>query len=96
MGIEIEYISKDLALKRFEEIKNSCVSLKDFVYLDGVMAVLDCVPVADVVPVIHGQWEPGNKICPFCKQDKFKDLDADIWADWMPPYCPNCGAKMDR
>lgn len=32
LGMEIEYISKDLALKRFEEIKNSCVSLKDVVY----------------------------------------------------------------
>ena len=42
-----------------------------------------------------GKWENGNPICPCCGEDKFKDLDADIWADWQPTYCPNCGAKME-
>lgn len=41
------------------------------------------------------RWEPGNNFCPVCGEDKFKDLDADIWSDWCPPYCPNCGARMD-
>ena len=39
-------------------------------------------------------WEPGNPICPICGKDKFDGLDADIWADWMPSFCPNCGAPM--
>lgn len=47
------------------------------------------------VPVAHGRWENGNPICPVCGEDKFKDLDADIWCDWQPDFCPNCGAKMD-
>lgn len=42
-----------------------------------------------------GKWENGNPICPICAEDKFKDLDADIWADWQPKYCPNCGAEME-
>lgn len=41
-----------------------------------------------------GKWEPGNPICPICGKDKFDDLDADIWADWMPNFCPHCGAPM--
>ena len=41
-----------------------------------------------------GHWINGNSICPCCGENKFKDLDADIWADWKPKYCPNCGAKM--
>lgn len=41
-----------------------------------------------------GKWENGNPICPCCGEDKFKDLDADIWADWQPKYCPNCGSLM--
>ena len=53
------------------------------------------LPAADVAPVVHGQWEPGNPICPVCGENKFKDLDADIWCDWLPDFCPNCGAKMD-
>lgn len=49
---------------------------------------------ADVAPMRHGRWECG-KPCPVCGEDRFKGLDADIRADWEPPYCPNCGAKMD-
>ena len=56
---------------------------------------IEDVPAADVAPVVHGRWEPGNPICSVCGGDKFQDLDADIWCDWLPPFCPNCGAKMD-
>ena len=66
---------------------------------DGVEAIdikdVDAIPAADVAPVVHGRWEPGNPICPVCGGNKFKDLDADIWCDWQPDFCPNCGAKMD-
>ena len=66
---------------------------------EGVDAIdikdVDAIPASDVAPVVHGQWEPGNPICPVCGGNKFKDLDADIWCDWQPDFCPNCGAKMD-
>lgn len=51
------------------------------------------IPAADVAPVRHGRWKC-NKPCPVCGMDRFEGLDADIWADWEPPYCPNCGADM--
>ena len=57
--------------------------------------MIEDAQAADVVPVVHGRWEPGNPICPVCGGNKFKDLDADIWCDWQPDFCPNCGAKMD-
>ena len=57
---------------------------------------LNSIPAADVVEVRHGEWEPGNPICPVCGENKFKDLDADIWADWQPKFCPSCGARMDK
>ena len=41
-----------------------------------------------------GCWENGNEKCPICGESKFKNLDADIWADWKPPFCPNCGTDM--
>lgn len=43
----------------------------------------------------HGQWKDGDPYCPVCGKDKFKGLDADVWADWKPDYCPGCGAQMD-
>jgi len=42
-----------------------------------------------------GKWIPGKHECPCCGESKFKDLDADIWADWCPKYCPNCGTEME-
>ena len=56
---------------------------------------LEIIPAADVATVRHGQWIDGDPYCPICKKDKFRGLDADVWADWKPDYCPNCGAKMD-
>ena len=56
---------------------------------------LEIIPAADVATVRHGRWNDGDPYCPICKKDKFRGLDADIWADWKPDYCPNCGAKMD-
>ena len=63
--------------------------------LDEIIDALKNVPAADVAPVAHGKWTPGIEECPVCGENKFKDLDADIWADWQPPFCPNCGVKMD-
>ena len=61
---------------------------------DDVNFGVDKIPSDDVAPVRHGRWKC-NKPCPVCGGDRFEGLDADIWADWEPPYCPNCGAKMD-
>ena len=95
-----EFISREETIKRIEEVY--CVGCNSY---HGVRCracgtgdaidIIDDFPAADVAPVRHGQWEPGNPICPVCGEDKFKDLDADIWCDWQPDFCPNCGAKLD-
>ncbi len=41
-----------------------------------------------------GRWISGDDKCPCCGKSKYEDLDADIWADWRPKHCPNCGADM--
>ena len=84
-----EYIDRAVAVSQANFIHGRW----DDVYVSA--ATLMAMPAADVAPVVHGQWEPGNPICPVCGGNKFKDLDADIWCDWMPDFCPNCGAKMD-
>ena len=95
-----EFISREATIKRIKEVY--CVGCNSY---HGVRCracgtgdaidIIDDFPAADVAPVAHGHWEPGNPICPVCGENKFKDLDADIWCDWLPDYCPNCGAKMD-
>lgn len=50
-------------------------------------------PAADVKPVRHGYWEIGyfhDRVCSCCTHP---DNDLD---DYPHPYCPNCGAKMDK
>lgn len=76
-----------VANQRYTEGWNDC--------LLRVKSMVSKAPSADVAPVVHGRWENGNPICPVCGEDKFRDLDADVWCDWLPPYCPNCGAKMN-
>ena len=56
-----EYIDREAALKRFEEIKQSGISLKDAIYIDGVMAVIETLLAADVAPVVR---------CKDCKYSK--------------------------
>ena len=83
-----------------EYIKNPLSGkLRGVTYEDGKIIDVHIRDTDDVVkvfvPVRHGRWENGNPICPVCGGDKFKDLNADIWCDWQPAFCPNCGAKMD-
>lgn len=85
------YISLEAALKDFE----ACNAENPRWTPQRVKTLLLRQPAADVAEVVHGQWENGNPICPVCGGNKFKDLDADIWCDWQPDFCPNCGAKMD-
>ena len=70
------------------------------------------IPAADVAPVVHGRWVFGKDLaccwgqilknrhhlyCPECLEQAFnrsEDNDPDFDID--TPYCPNCGAKMDK
>ena len=58
------------------------------------LSALRPVSREQVEKVWRGEWTPGDSICPICEKNKFDGLDADIWADWMPSFCPNCGAPM--
>ena len=97
-----EYIEKWSIVNRLIDIENEFQQYKPFHGFEHAMYRKVCeaeiaigkTQAADVAPVRHGRWECG-KPCPVCGENRFKGLDADIWADWEPPYCPNCGAKID-
>lgn len=92
----VEYIERNALIAEFKRLTLGENSLVERLFADGVYAVIETFPAADVVEVRHGRWEPGNPICPVCGENKFKDLDADVWADWQPKFCPNCGALMEK
>ena len=61
----------------------------------ALLDVLNSIPAADVVPVVHGRWIEDHDYlkCPECSvMVKWDFVFFDI-GDWN--YCPNCGAKMD-
>ena len=89
-----EYIEREALLREIERRERLMVGDKT-ISVDALKRFILNRPAADAAPVVHGRWEPGNPICPVCGGDKFKNLDADIWCDWLPDFCPNCGAKMD-
>ena len=87
-----DYIKRKTALEDFER----CNAENPNWTPQRVKTLLLRQPAADVADVVHAKWENGNPICPVCGENKFKDLDADIWCDWQPDFCPNCGAKMEE
>ena len=88
-----EYIEREDLLELYR-MDDPVLNKNGHVTLPVIRQNIMHIPAADVAPVQHGRWEC-NKPCPVCGGDRFEGLDADIWADWEPPYCPNCGAKMD-
>lgn len=101
-----DYISRDAAMAVAEDAQKKVCPLglwgrifaldkEQYDLWQDLIERLEAIPAADVEPVRRGKWEPGNPICPVCGKDKFKDLDADIWSDWTPTYCPNCGAILN-
>ena len=97
-----EYIDRNYIVKAYIDLckalnqKSKICPGADEPTVKNVFAIVMHAPAADVAPVVHGKWEPGNPICPVCGENKFKDLDADVWADWQPKFCPNCGARMGK
>ena len=51
-----DLISRSKLLKLFENLKKKSETLRDMIYLDGVMAVIENVPTADTER--YGEWMP--------------------------------------
>ena len=86
-----EYISKEKAIARFEEIKKSGVSLRDTLYLDGVITVLENIQTEDVSTIVHGKWIFNDDWWEF----RCTNCNGAIGNIKKYEYCPYCGARMD-
>ena len=83
-----EYITKAAAQDAWGNIR---LTYEEFEQLDDA---IDSIPPADVEPVRRGTWEitstqDGNRLvtCPICYYSEIRD-------EWLPNFCPGCGAKM--
>lgn len=91
------YIELEKALQKFEEIKKTRTLLNGRFYLDGVMAILETIPAADVAPVVHGEWMRYSRTlwhyCSVCLEDAL--MSKSTGTEVLSSFCPHCGAKMD-
>lgn len=88
-----DYISREAAKQRIRD------SFPDLAHRCEINAILNSIPAADVVEVVHGKWIKDRLIstgggtygvyrCSVCKSG-YQDVGYGF------DYCPYCGAKMD-
>lgn len=89
-------IYRDTLLKDIEEnvVFSGQTPNAEIVGANKVISRIKAAPVADVAPVVHGEWL-GRRggffdfaVCSNCKED-YPLGGATL------DYCPHCGAKMD-
>lgn len=101
-----KYIDADELLKRLNACKYPAekTTMRQVTYnaaISDACRSVDAMPAADVVEVRHGEWVfkfyCGNMSgydygmnCSVCGKPTHRQF-----AEKMPPYCPNCGSRMD-
>lgn len=91
--IEAEYIEMEALIKRLKELGLWEDSFIEQMLAYGVDSVLEKFPSVDIVPVIHGRWEPIINADGIHKGWTFKRYETET--KQKSNYCPKCGAKMD-
>ena len=110
--VEREVISEGIRKYYYKNPPNSSYQEGFDRGLDKALRVILNAPVADVVEVRHGRWLFGKDLadsfgsinknkyhlyCSECRNQAFnKTVDNDPDFDVDTPFCPWCGAKMDR
>ena len=85
------YIDRDATVESLNAMKPFLRDRGQVQLLRRIMNHIGKIPVADVVPVVHGRWE---RMKAYCTQYVCSEC-GDIWPDFRSDYCPNCGARMD-
>lgn len=93
-----EYIGREAAIKAMEKADYTLIADDaDSCKVDYLREIIESVPAADVVPVVHGRWErdeDGDWYCTNC-YEVVAICESGRERTYRKPYCPNCGAKMD-
>lgn len=105
------YIELDEIVDAINARRDSAAARKDLRTMHELNCLMDvikdrdCIPAADVAPVVHSKNETEmNPVDEFiCSECGFVSRDMsgfyieeDCCYEFNPHYCPNCGAKMDK
>ncbi len=91
------YIDREAAVESLNAMKPFLRDRGQVQLLRRIMNHIGKIPVADVVPVVHGRWIKPTKIghrafdIPHCSACD----GVPCGVDENTNYCPNCGARMD-
>lgn len=77
-----EYIEREAALE---------AAKKSHLYFD-IKPIINSIPVADVRPVVRGKWIDTDN---YYQRWKCSACGCHT-RDARPPFCPNCGARMEE
>lgn len=106
-----EYIKRSDAINAYKTSRsknNHRTTESSLVHIqehNHILYILNKLPAADVVEVVHGEWKETTQplgfeevkcaTCSACNDDWIMDEDVcidDYKTHWK--YCPNCGADM--
>lgn len=89
-----EYIERSVGVSILRAKANMAVLMDAAPYFEKAAQMLEKLPAADVVPVVHGRWvthyRSGTPVA-----EGYVSTCCDMWNNRKSNYCPNCGAKMD-
>ena len=97
-----EYIEREAAIKAIEKADYTLIANDaDSCKADYLREIIESVPAADVVPVVHGRWDdfgrytfPSGASAVRCTNCGCALTESEYRLNnWN--YCPVCGAKMD-
>ena len=102
----VEYIERNALIAEFKRLTLGENSLVERLFADGVYAVIETFPAADVVEVRHGHWIDLNaenstgplfkcSECSHLHNPNRNDLDLER-VELNPLYCDACGARMAK
>lgn len=95
-----EYIEREAAIKAIEKADYTLIANDaDSCKADYLREIIESVPAADAVPVVHGRWvdrivDENEVIQPWMKRYYCSECLEGGNQSWFK-FCPHCGAKMD-
>lgn len=100
----VEYIERNALIAKFKRLTLGENSLVERLFADGVYAVIETFPAADVVEVRHGIWigiEYDGYADGYPVYDLWEcsECGEEVRGDDVPsthPWCHSCGARMDK
>lgn len=91
-----EYIEREVAIKAVEKADYTAIADDaDSCKANYLREIIESVPAADVVPVVHGRWGTGRFNLETGNYEEQCTRCRNFSKEYGKPYCPHCGAKLD-